>query len=43
VLDLVKYNPYKNDFFVDEEGNEMRDVYEKAYIKNKEIFVKKNA
>ncbi len=42
-FDLVKYNPYKYDFFVDEEGNEMRDVYEKAYIKNKEIFVKKNA
>lgn len=40
-FELVKYNPYKNDFFVDLKGNEMRDIYEKAFIKNKEIFVKK--
>ena len=40
-LELVKYNPYKNDFFVDLKGNEMRGIYEKAFIKNKEIFVKK--
>ena len=38
--ELVKYNPYKNDFFVDEKGNEMRDVYPQAFIKNKDIFVK---
>ena len=41
-LDQVKYNPYKNDFFVDAKtGEEMRDVYEKAYVINKKIFVKK--
>ena len=41
-LDQVKYNPYKNDFFVDAQtGEEMRDVYEKAYVINKKIFVKK--
>jgi len=41
-LDQVKYNPYKNDFFVDAKtGEEMRDTYEKAYIINKRIFVKK--
>ena len=40
-FELVKYNPYKNDFFVDLKGNEMRGIYEKAFIKNKEIFVKK--
>ena len=39
--ELVKYNPYKNDFFVDEKGNEMRDVYPQAFIINKEIYVKK--
>ena len=41
VSDLVKYNPYKNDFFVDEKGNEMRDTYPVAFIIKKEIFVKK--
>jgi len=41
VSNLVKYNPYKNDFFVDEKGNEMRDIYPKAFIINKEIYVKK--
>ena len=41
VSDLVKYNPYKNDFFVDEKGNEMRDIYPVAFIIKKEIFVKK--
>ena len=41
-FELVKYNPYKNDFFVDAQtGEEMRDVYEKAYVINKKIFVKK--
>ena len=40
-LELVKYNPYKNDFFVDLKGNEMRSIYEKAFIKNREIFVKR--
>ena len=40
-FELVKYNPYKNDFFVDLKGNEMRGIYEKVFIKNKEIFVKK--
>lgn len=40
-LELVKYNPYKNDFFVDLKGNEMRGIYEKAFIKNREIFVKR--
>ena len=41
ISDLVKYNPYKNDFFVDEKGNEMRDIYPVAFIIKKEIFVKK--
>lgn len=40
-LELVKYNPYKNDFFVDVEGNELREVYSKGFIKNKDIFVAK--
>ena len=38
--DLIKYNPYKNDFFVDLKGNEMRDVYDKVMIINRDIWVK---
>jgi len=41
-LDQVKYNPYKNNFLEDvKTGEEMRDIYEKAYIINKKIYVKR--
>jgi uncharacterized protein YycO len=39
----VKYNPYKYDFFVDENGNEMRDKYDCAFVIGKDIYVRKDA
>lgn len=37
-LDQAFYNPYKNDFFVNSKGEELRGKYEIVYIVGKEIF-----
>jgi hypothetical protein len=39
-LDQAFYNPYKNDFFVNSKGEELRGKYETVYIIGKEVFYK---
>ncbi len=40
ILDQAFYNPYKNDFFVNSKGEELRDKYETVYVIGKEVFYK---
>ena len=43
ILDQAYYNPYKNDYFVNSKGEELRDKYETVYIigkPNPSIFYK---
>lgn len=40
ILDQAYYNPYKNDYFVNSKGEELRDKYETVYVIGKKIFYK---
>ena len=39
-LDRAYYNPYKNEFFVNDKGEELRGKYEKVIVTGKQIFYK---
>ena len=39
-LDRAYYNPYKNEFFVNDKGEELRGKYEKVIITGKQIYYK---